>query len=144
MSFGMEYSELVISGIAALANVISAWRSARSQGHELTDDEIDEAISSSSSSSSEEMTSLSPSLSAQVVNQVIPPTLLDVMRNNVTDRLSRLSEALADPDNTGQEKDKEADAAASAICRELKRIRKFNNGQLPDDLQPHWESFGCH
>jgi len=148
MSFGLEFSGLIISGISALASLVSAWRTARSQGHDLADDEIDDAISSSSSSSwsssSEEMSTLSSTLSAQVVNEVIPPALLDVMRNNITQRLSRLTEALADPDNTGQEKDKEADAAASAVCRELQRIRKFNSGRLPEDLQRYWESFSCN
>jgi len=144
MSFGVEYAQLLISGISALVGVVSAWRTAHAQGHDLTDEEIESAISSSSSSSSAELSTLTPTPSAQVVHQVIPPPLLDVMRKNITDRLSRLTEALADPDNTGQEKEKEADAAASAVCRELKRIRRFNQGHLPDDLQQYWSSFGCN
>ena len=132
---GIEIAGLVIAAISALSSVIQAREAAREKHAELTAEQIDTALQ------------VGPpdleSSEVSVLNQVIPPDLLQTMEENIEEAINRLERALKDPANSPQTRDQEEAIAKSIICSELARIRRLNDEALPGQLANLWVVFKC-
>jgi hypothetical protein len=132
----IEEAKLVVQSIGTLASLIKIWQTAKSRGEDVTAEQVNRIVSAPQPSL--------PEISLRRIAQVIPGPILDAIRDMIRDAIERFREALSDPTNTSQEKDKEEKIARITVCRELKRIKGLNNGVLPDGvLEDYWASFGC-
>jgi hypothetical protein len=132
----LEAAKLMVESIGTLSSLVKVWQNARGSGADVTREQVEKTIES-----------LQPSPSHATLEQItliISQPVLDTIAETIADAIERLRDALSDPSNTQQDKDKEERVARATICRELKRVKRLNNNVLPDGmLEDYWRSFSC-
>jgi hypothetical protein len=128
---------MLIAGISALSSVVQAYKAARDIGRDIEKEEIEKLVS---------LRKVSDKASKQLA-KVISSDLLDDLLGNVEREQKRLSDILTDPNSARPKKDRVADEADMEICDNLRRIKRYNGGVLPDihgeDLYKVWQSHSC-
>lgn len=78
------------------------------------------------------------------IMEVIRENVLVMLRDNMTQAVSRLMRDYNDAAGSPQAIDTSLSRASHAICTELSRIKRLNRGFLPHpDLKELWERFSC-
>lgn len=130
-----DIATIVISGISALASVIRAWNSAKQKKRKITPKQIDRAA-----------TPRKPILTEKQIeslSKVVPDEIFEAMLEKINEAIKRFTDAIKDPGCNEQCQEHEHRIASNAICRQLKRMKKLNNNQLPKKLENLWISFQC-
>ncbi len=136
-----------IAGVTAFAEILSAaldWRRYLRERYESTPKWRDGQQQMQQQQMQQQQNPLNEHDQAVHDVAVIDEEILVVMLMNISRVKKRLVDALADPANTSQAKDAEVQAASSAICSELRRIRALNRNELPPGPLEHlWQSHAC-
>lgn len=148
---GFEVASLVFSGLSTLSSLVQAYSSTKRQRSRPEDKELQKTDLIPDIGSvyqkiiPKRMVHNAANNSISQIDKIIDDDLLNVMNQNIKIASKRLIDAFNDPSNNNQERDKESMIARSVICRELKRIMNYNNGNLPNgELENMWISHGCN
>lgn len=81
---------------------------------------------------------------AQVLQNLIPQDLLDVMNQRIQNCLTRYKKVmLSDIDYLPIEMDNATEAVRKCVCRELNRILKVNGFIPKGELSRFWDTYKC-
>jgi hypothetical protein len=69
--------------------------------------------------------------------------IVDAIREKMGEIEKNIKQAITDPDFTTEERSRSLTSSTKEYCQNLKYIKNFNGGGLPEDLQSEWEKFGC-
>lgn len=131
----IQIAELVVSSISALASVVQAWQAVRTATPQPSSRQIDRVLKSRPSGPLRDTVIL--------LDKVISDEILESILKNIKRAEKRFADALKDPRNTPQDHQKEEEIATVAICDELNRVKRLNEGSLPPELDKLWLSFRC-
>ena len=126
---------IVISAISALASVIRAWSMAKKNQRKITPKQVDRAA-----------TPRKPILTNKQIeslSKVISDDIFEAILEIISEAKKRFVAAIKDPSCNEQCQEREHKIAASTICKQLKRMKRLNNKQLPKKFENLWISFQC-
>jgi hypothetical protein len=129
----LEQIKVVLQGISTLASLIQLRRDSLEKGEEPTDEQIDSSVSNESAKTD----------GFDTLIATIQTSTLNAIGEVIERARKRYEDAIRDPANTRQARDAEEQIAQSAICGELKRIKRHKGGSLPTDYDTIWVEFVC-
>lgn len=129
-----------IQSVTALANMLKAWLEARKAGLDLTKAR---ASATQAATQGVEFT-VGPTEKQFALDLIIDPTLLAAYEKDIRQAQDRFVGAINDLRYTPAQLDQEQEIARATICTHLRRLKEFNNGQLPSgSLERIWLSWRC-
>ena len=129
----LESIKIVLQGLSTLASLIKLRRETLKEDREPSPSEMEQALELHEVTT-KGFETLAAAISEGTLNAI----------NDVIDRArKRYEDAIRDPANNKQARDAEEQIAKSTICGELKRIKRHNGGDLPEEYEDDWIEFEC-
>lgn len=127
-------AEVIIAGISATLQAAQTWMQYRDQTR---------ASRAFKETYNQELTSPETKLEAQRLSSIVPDDVLDIMEDRARGCWKKFGVVLDDGKYLPPEIDDATAAVLQCLCRELGRIRKLNNGIIPDGKMREWWAAYC-
>ena len=131
----LEIAGLAIAGVAALGTLVQAYYSAKANNKSISKTKIDKA---------EERASEPLKTGVKKVAEVIDSGLLETLQNEIESQNRRLIIAFRSSEIDDVERARMVEEARKKICKFLREVMRFNEGNLPTKrLEMLWSSNSC-